>query len=519
MIFTHLKINESESPPTQRICLVCARVWQCLCLIWVLLAIGCDGEGSVDNTNNGDAGEVNDTDESDTDAGVTDAGDRDASGTDTDEPQLPVPPGSACTCDTDCQGDSLHPGVCIVGVCMTMAEGKCSSAGSSTECAPGSRCWEIADAPGIGICWPSCDAFDCAGECDADNACFVSDSTTCDPTCGALCPADFLPCAADNPGGYCGDPAQICREGSCQTPCSLNALTGYCSPQTTCQAGICISSSGCPDWMCHGPDCEEIVKMPGSFDPNSQQAKDDGYYIAIFERYAYLRRDLTMLIKYATCEVAARFPGTLPLGLSDMTQADGLTPGVDIGFPRHPTLTHTGSDIDLAYYQTDGLNDPQIICGDGSDTNFNSAPGTYNDGYFCTTEQNIIDWPKEAFLFAKMAVTETARVFGIDTTLLDDFESHLNDLSLSGELSPSELKRALQLGTGAALGWQYHHHHTHMSFCPPGTVGPYCAGLLINNFPDSSDEITDYKYPSASIIPPLVNYPSIPSIQHPVPPK
>jgi hypothetical protein len=207
--------------------------------------------------------------------------------------------------------------------------------------------------------------------------------------------------------------------------------------------------------------------MPGSDDPTSAQAQADGYYLASPAQYSYLRRDLTMLLQYAACEVAARFPGTTPLGLSDLSQQDGLTPGSDVGSPRHPTTTHRGNDIDVAYYQTDNQNDPQIICGDGSDNNNNGQPGTYNDGYFCTTETNIVDWPRELWWFAKLADSPLVRVFGIDQTLADDFEMGLMDLEARGEITADAAQRALILGYGAAGGWQFHHHHSHMSFVLP----------------------------------------------------
>jgi hypothetical protein len=255
--------------------------------------------------------------------------------------------------------------------------------------------------------------------------------------------------------------------------CSADNPTGFCPPGRECMDGACRSLGGCPDWSCTS-GCSEIIAMPGSYDPRSTQAMADGYYIATDESYAFLRRDLTMILQYAACETANRFPGTTPLGLSDLSQADGMTPGVDVGRARHPTSTHRGSDLDIAYYQTDGSNNPQIICGDGSDRNPNGRPGTYNDGYFCTTETNIIDWERQAFFFAKMSSNPMVRVFGVDQTLPDDFRTHLDSLFDRGEITAEERTRALRLGYGDAGGWAFHHHHVHLSYCPTGTVGPRC---------------------------------------------
>jgi hypothetical protein len=228
-----------------------------------------------------------------------------------------------------------------------------------------------------------------------------------------------------------------------------------------------MNTSSCPAWQCAGATCTDLIAMPGSDNPASATAIADGYYLASPARYSFLRRDLAMLIEYAACEVAARFPGTNPLGLSDLSQADGFTPGTDVGSPRHPTSTHRGSDFDVAYYQTDADNDPQIICGDGSDNNWNGQAGTYNDGYFCTTEQNIIDWDRQLWWFAKLAESPLVRVFGIDSTLADDFEMGIMDLEASGLITADVASRALSLGYGANGGWQFHHHHSHMSFVLP----------------------------------------------------
>jgi len=134
-----------------------------------------------------------------------------------------------------------------------------------------------------------------------------------------------------------------------------------------------------------------------------------------------------------------------------MTTADGVTPGCERGsdYCRHPEgSTHTGNDIDTAYYQTDGDNDPQIICGDGSDTNYNGRPGRYNDGYFCTTDDNIVDIEQQRQFFDLLNTCGFLRVAGIDETLADDLGSAGGG----------------RMGWGSEGGWAFHHHHTHISF-------------------------------------------------------
>lgn len=162
-----------------------------------------------------------------------------------------------------------------------------------------------------------------------------------------------------------------------------------------------------------------------------------------------------------------RFPNTTPLGLSDLSQSDGRTPGTDVNSLRHASTTHRGDDLDIAYYQTDGSNNPQIVCGDGTDRNANGRTGRFNDGYFCTSNQNIVDWEREAYFFGIMATTSLVRVFGIDQTMPEQFRMHITALRDRGELTAEQASRALRLGYGADGGWQFHHHHVHLSYNRP----------------------------------------------------
>jgi hypothetical protein len=359
----------------------------------------------------------------------------------------PGQPGSACTCDNQCQGTATNPGACIYGICMNRASAACSSAGSTAECAAHSRCWGYSGA-GLNLCWPDCDTYTCAGQCDADGSCTPTSSTDCDSTCGTLCntSSSTEECSPANPGGTCP--------------------TG-----STCTAGVCTMADGCPDWRCQS-NCRQLLPMPGSYSPTSAEALQKGYYISTEQRYAYLRKDLTLLIPYAACKMLKKFPTAKPIAIGDMSQQDGLTPGVDVNSPRHPTSTHTGNDVDLSYYQTDGTNNPQIICGDGSDNNWNGQVGRYNDGYFCTTQQNIVDWPKQLWWFAQLCVTPLVRVFGIDETLADDFQNGTAALFSQGEITAEVRDRMLSLGYGNAGGWAFHHHHTHNSFLAPSAFPP-----------------------------------------------
>ena len=96
------------------------------------------------------------------------------------------PSGSACNCDSNCVGGSgSNPSVCVGGVCMIEAAGKCTEPGSPDGCPANHRCWP--NGAGAQICWPDCSAFSCAGDCDADGSCVPNTSLSCDPACGSHC--------------------------------------------------------------------------------------------------------------------------------------------------------------------------------------------------------------------------------------------------------------------------------------------------------------------------------------------
>jgi len=378
-------------------------------------------------------------------------------------PAEPQPPGSSCSCDDECIGTETHPGVCVRGICMQLPTGECSG-GSSEECPDGSRCWREAESDQP-VCWPDCASHDCDASCDDDGSCVPPRDGECDALCGSFC--GEAPCSPDNPMGHGAGDDQVCLDGACVGTCTPTNPDGYCPPGSECVEGSCEGDGSCPTWVCTGPSCTELVELSGSIDPDSSTATEDGYFIDTYRKYAWIRRDLAMLIEHAACMVAQRFPGTRPIGISDLSQSDGRTPGLDVGRARHPTSTHRGNDMDLAYYQTDGLNDTQIVCGDGSDRNGNGRPGTYNDGYFCTTEENIVDWPRQAYWFAMLATNPLVRVFGIDQTMPDDFREHLADQLERGWITADQHERATKLGYGSSGGWQFHHHHTHMSYREP----------------------------------------------------
>jgi hypothetical protein len=223
----------------------------------------------------------------------------------------------------------------------------------------------------------------------------------------------------------------------------------------------------CPDWHCTGLECATLIQMPGPIEIS--EAGDAGYFIwgglASFYR-RWVRRDVGMLISYAACEVHRQFPDAAPLGLGDMSEENGAIPGTSKGKPAHPEGTHTdGYDMDTAYYQTDGTNELQSVCGDGSDTNNNNTPGKYNDGRFCTTAVNIVNWPQQVYFFAKLFESDQTRGVGIDQMLVSDLGAELkrqHEVGLITDKIYDDCNH--KIAWGAAGGWEYHFHHAHLSF-------------------------------------------------------
>jgi hypothetical protein len=183
----------------------------------------------------------------------------------------------------------------------------------------------------------------------------------------------------------------------------------------------------------------------------------NGYVLEHASGYNWLRREAIMLVRHAIHEVQQQFPGTTPLGLMDMCQIDGITPGFDVGQPRHPESTHDeGGNIDIAYYQTIGdYSQGQVIC---------DANGTSTDGYYCTSVANhVVDLPRTAYFLAMLAQSDRFRVAGADKLIAPLILEALEDLKTSGVISTQLFdKTAGSIAYGD--GWPFHHHHIHVSF-------------------------------------------------------
>jgi hypothetical protein len=180
--------------------------------------------------------------------------------------------------------------------------------------------------------------------------------------------------------------------------------------------------------------------------------------------FSYVRRDLMLLVKYATAKVACKtfewdYGNLAPLGLGDGSEADGATPGTSFGELRHPLGTHEGGkDIDTAYYQLYAAN------------NLLRPVGVHYDGYF---EANHLVGPpyaldvwRTALYIAYLCEHPRVRVIGVDGKVGPILEDALDAL-VQWKWIDSDLRDSIPLEyeeEDTGMGWYYyHHHHLHIS--------------------------------------------------------
>jgi hypothetical protein len=212
---------------------------------------------------------------------------------------------------------------------------------------------------------------------------------------------------------------------------------------------------------------------------------------------SFARRDLMMLIKWATAYVDCKGPGWgggngKALGLGDMSEANGAIPGTSTGQPGHPAGTHVdGYDMDIAYYQNAG-NDNYLkaIC--------NHTIGGA-DQYHCVSEPYLMDlWRTTMFIGALMTSNRT-RVIGVDGKVGSLIEQAMPVLCAQNWLPKSACSGLAQKlafeTTNTGQGWyQFHHHHMHLSLWgvagkPGAAIGAQC---LVPNCTPIDTPVPDY---------------------------
>ncbi|MEC8022341.1 MAG: hypothetical protein VX223_00305, partial [Myxococcota bacterium] len=290
--------------------------------------------------------------------------------------------GSACTADGDCSDagavcypenfNGEHTGF-LNGYCIIY---DCESAG----CPTGSTCQTVTSDGGTacvascqgtsdcraeegyacyqgGICFPGCGA-NTGASCPINYACDI-ENQECIPACTpGSCPGGTV-CTDD---GTCGEPP--CTPGSCGTGL-ICADSGVCIPDLSGGPGVGPGPvcDNLPPASCSGSlsQCGEVTQFTPVDGPGYTNYPLNGETWQNQYR-SFCREDLQVLIKWATAYVDCKAIGWgggngYPLGLGDMSEADGAIPGTSDGQPGHPQGTHVdGYDMDIAYYSNTGSN-------------------------------------------------------------------------------------------------------------------------------------------------------------------
>ena len=203
--------------------------------------------------------------------------------------------------------------------------------------------------------------------------------------------------------------------------------------------------------------CAEIVPFKPDIGP--------GYvnYYPAFRTHA--RRDVMMLTKYAAagteCKTADwTYWNYNLLGLGDMSEADGSTPGTSLGTPFHPPGTHEyGSDIDVAYYQlysTDNL--LRAVC--------SSFVGYLLDAGHCVDPPHGLDPWRTALFISHLSEHPLLRVVYVDWLvgpILDDTLDEMVALGWIDGEHRAEIPLAYYVEGDDQPEYLFHHHHMHVS--------------------------------------------------------
>lgn len=182
---------------------------------------------------------------------------------------------------------------------------------------------------------------------------------------------------------------------------------------------------------------------------------------------SFVRREVRQAIQFAAAKVECQtghwpFGNNRPVGLGDMSEANGSIPGTRDGNPGHPAGTHqNGRDIDVAYYQLDTANNNlRAIC--------ESRIGGV-DQFHCVAAPNILDVWRTALFIGILIEHPRLRVIGVDGQVGPLIVQAVGQLSQAGWLSasaPAVLQQKLAFETtDGGRGWYYfHHQYMHISF-------------------------------------------------------
>lgn len=366
--------------------------------------------------------------------------------------------GAPCTADAECAGDKARcltdwpGGYCVILDC------------AADTCPVGSECYRLED--DSTLCLKTCDD---ATMCRGEYAC---------PSYGACTPG--CTAGACEPGEVCDPMSRECKPEPC-TP-------GSCGAGLVCTSGQCVPDLAGGPGMGPGPSCTlpprdctgsaahcgELVPFEPVMGPGYDNYPLNGETAANQYR-SYARRDLMMLVKWAAAYVDCKAKGWgggngMPIGLGDMSEANGAIPGTSDGNPGHPKGTHTGGfDMDIAYFQAlPPDNHLRPICP-------HRASGA--EAYHCVAPPDNFDLWRSSLFIGALVSHPNIRVLGVDGQVGPLVEQGIqvlcaNDWMPAGVCSKWQRHLAYET-TNMDRGWYYHHHHhLHVSLKAPAASFP-----------------------------------------------
>jgi len=210
--------------------------------------------------------------------------------------------------------------------------------------------------------------------------------------------------------------------------------------------------------------CAEIVPFdpdvgPGYLDYALNGETTDNQY------RSFIRRDGMMLTKYAAAKTECKttdwnYWNFAPVGLGDMSEADGSIPGTSIGRPGHPPYTHEyGSDIDVAYYQLYAFDNLlRSVC--------SSYEGYYFSAFHCVDPPHGLDPWRTALFISHLSEHPLLRIVYVDWLVGPVLDDALDELVSRGWIDAGHraaIPLVYYVEGDEEQEYLFHHHHMHVS--------------------------------------------------------
>ena len=172
--------------------------------------------------------------------------------------------------------------------------------------------------------------------------------------------------------------------------------------------------------------------------------------------YKWARLELVMLIREALRRTRQVFPKSAPVEFADICQHDGVTPGYDIGKPRHCHTCHDqGGNIDIAYFQLDNDHSLRPICGkDGAQLNT-----VKKECFGGAVNHHLVDLDQQVIFMAALFDSPRTRAIGVDPVIGKLLQKRAQEMLDAGLITAAGNK-GIQTRVGL---WATHHDHIHVS--------------------------------------------------------